>query len=741
MILGDDEVARGGSRRSRRCAGTRRSATSRSKNWRPESREAFEPQRHNQQARRRPAAGWSVTWKTCSDNEREEQLRSWWRENWLWIVGGIALGLAGAGGLAVLAGRTTRQQRAGRGRLHARVLDALTANSRDAATQAGRRRCASGIRSRPTPTRPTSRWRAQPWTRASSMRRRSGCARSWTSSRDAELRQIARSRLARVLIEQGKHDDALALLDVAERRARSRRTIHESAATFSRAKGDPARRAREYDAALAADARPARASIARYVELKRDASLPRRRRHADPAASAAGVAHHEAPSPERSPLLGVLLLGWRAATRTRTSSRRPSWSTSSRRSRCERLWSTEHRRRRREAAPGARRSRVDDGDAVCRGSRRRGRARSIRPPDATRWRTETKLALAAGPGVGGGLVVVGTNDGDVVALEAADGKQLWKRQASAAKCWRRRSSPAIASSCAPSTAGCARSTRPTASEHWSGEEAVPRLSLRGTAPPVLARRRRALRLRLRQAASRVRWRPATRCGRRWSRTPRGRTELERLADVDAAGAGRRRRRATPSVTRAASRCWRSSPARSGGAASMSSYRGLALDDDAVVRLDRRRRGAWRCGGATAAVVWQQDGAAAARPQRAGGRTAARWWSATSRATCTGSIATPAGSSRASSPGGERDLGAPLVVGDRAVRARRRRQARRVSAAAPIRGPLTCCPVIALVGRPNVGKSTLFNALTRTRDALVADVPGLTRDRKYGYARVGRAPAS
>lgn len=46
------------------------------------------------------------------------------------------------------------------------------------------------------------------------------------------------------------------------------------------------------------------------------------------------------------------------------------------------------------------------------------------------------------------------------------------------------------------------------------------------------------------------------------------------------------------------------------------------------------------------------------------------------------------------------------------------------------------PVVALVGRPNVGKSTLFNALTRTRDALVADVPGLTRDRKYGYARIG-----
>ena len=49
------------------------------------------------------------------------------------------------------------------------------------------------------------------------------------------------------------------------------------------------------------------------------------------------------------------------------------------------------------------------------------------------------------------------------------------------------------------------------------------------------------------------------------------------------------------------------------------------------------------------------------------------------------------------------------------------------------------PVVALVGRPNVGKSTLYNSLTKSRDAIVSNLPGVTRDRLFGICRRGDRP--
>ena len=201
-----------------------------------------------------------------TDNEREEQLRRWWGENWLWIVGGVALGLALLGGWQYWQQtriRSAEQDEAS----YLSVLEALGQNQMEQAVAR-----AKELRDR----RPGSPYADQADLALARMavdRRElddaAGRLRAvMEGSKDAELRAVARTRLARVLLEQGKHDEALALLDPAGAGAFAA-LYREIRGDAYAAKGDAKAAASEYEAALAAgeDAGIDRA----FVELKRDA--------------------------------------------------------------------------------------------------------------------------------------------------------------------------------------------------------------------------------------------------------------------------------------------------------------------------------------------------------------------------------------------------------------------------------------------------------------------------------------
>ncbi|HET7203108.1 MAG TPA: tetratricopeptide repeat protein [Steroidobacteraceae bacterium] len=205
-----------------------------------------------------------------SDNEREEQLRRWWSENWLWIVGGIALGLG------LLAGwqywQKSRLQAAEQDEAaYLAVLDSLSQNQPDAAIKK-----ADELRG----LHPKSPYADQSdLALARSLvdaRKYDDAARRLRavvqSSRDPELRLVATTRLARVLAEQGKHDDALALLDVGKAGAFAP-VFHEVRGDVLAAKGDVAGARQAYDAALAGSGAPGDGAAidTQYVELKRDA--------------------------------------------------------------------------------------------------------------------------------------------------------------------------------------------------------------------------------------------------------------------------------------------------------------------------------------------------------------------------------------------------------------------------------------------------------------------------------------
>lgn len=213
-----------------------------------------------------------------TDNEREEQLRQWWSENWLWILGGIALGLAMLWGWQYwqrmkadqaqheLAGYQSVLTSLGQDKFDQAVVEAKTL--RDA-----------------QPGSPYADQSDLVLARAAVEKRDFEAAAQhlrtvMDGSKDPELRAVARARLARVMVEQAKYDDAVALLDPAGAGSYAA-LYHELRGDAYAGKGDSAAARREYDEALAAPVEDT--GLDRdYIELKLEA-LP-------PAAAVAGAA-------------------------------------------------------------------------------------------------------------------------------------------------------------------------------------------------------------------------------------------------------------------------------------------------------------------------------------------------------------------------------------------------------------------------------------------------------------------
>jgi predicted negative regulator of RcsB-dependent stress response len=202
-----------------------------------------------------------------TDNEREEQIRRWWSDNWAWIIGGVALGLA------LLAGwqywqRHQLQVAEQDSRGYRDVINALAEQRPEEAVKQ-----ATALRER----RPGSPYadQAELALARSAVERRDldeaarvlrGVA---DGSKDAELRRVAQSRLARVLVEQGKPDEAIALLDPAQAGAFAA-LFHAIRGDAYVAKGDGGAARREFEAALGA-AGDAPGIDRALLELKRDA--------------------------------------------------------------------------------------------------------------------------------------------------------------------------------------------------------------------------------------------------------------------------------------------------------------------------------------------------------------------------------------------------------------------------------------------------------------------------------------
>lgn len=536
-----------------------------------------------------------------TDNEREEQLRRWWSDNWAWILGGIALGIAILWGFNYW--KSAKLAEAQQDEFtYESVIELLSQSKFDDAVAA-----AKALRDR-HPKSPYTDQADLAVARAAVEARKYEDGADhlrvvMEASRDAELRSIARTRLARVYVEQGKFDD--------DRAARDRRCRRVGGALPRRAR----RRVR-------GQGRPGRGTqgIRRRARGARDGLRPRscvRRIEARCAAGGgdAGArssrAGHSAGRPGTGGdpgsmnrlrrLAALATLGLIAGCNTDTTVEPPAELVDIRTTLpVHRLWS--------EGLGGdgavlrLTLGVAGMGDTVYAA----GRGGDVRAMDAAtgkvRWSTDTDLELSAGPGVGEGLVVVGTSDGDVVALDAATGKQRWKGKIPGELL----APPLVQGGhvIVRSVEGRLRALDATdGKEQWLVEDVVPRLSLRGTATPVAAEggtvvcgfdTGKLMAVTLDKGETLWQLQLAT---------PHGRTELERLSDVDSAvrisgkdvyAVGYQGRVAMLSLD--GGQIWWSRD--------LSSYRGLDIDDDqvyvatsdgSVVAL-RRRDGA---------VVWEQ----------------------------------------------------------------------------------------------------------------------------------------
>ncbi|MFO1406992.1 MAG: tetratricopeptide repeat protein [Steroidobacteraceae bacterium] len=202
-----------------------------------------------------------------TDNEREEQLRRWWSDNWAWILGGIALGIAILWGFNYW--KSAKLAEAQQDEFtYESVIELLSQSKFDDAVAA-----AKALRDR-HPKSPYTDQADLAVARAAVEARKYEDGADhlrvvMEASRDAELRSIARTRLARVYVEQGKFDDAIALLATGDAGAWAA-LYHDVRGDAYAGKGDPAAARKEYDAALAVPATDSGLDRA-FVELKRDA--------------------------------------------------------------------------------------------------------------------------------------------------------------------------------------------------------------------------------------------------------------------------------------------------------------------------------------------------------------------------------------------------------------------------------------------------------------------------------------